>query len=330
MQTTVSIFKRGTIQKKRHPKVEDAKETLKLVIKNKVALTGLVITAVYLFIALLDQVYPAYLGFGPNIITSLLQLGGQPNGKFPTAPTTVGGWHFWFGTGLGHFEIFPAMLASLRIDIGYSLLIVLSGAIIGIVVGSFSGYYGGVWDELVMRITDIFYSIPFLVMAIAFTTILSFTFTQDHIPISGFNLIALALVIIWWPTYARLTRSITLSLKSSRFIEAAIASGSSKVRNVLTHVIPGVLSPVFVQISLDLGSIVLVFSTVEFLGLGQIIGINYYTPELGNIIVNGQSGMLLGYWWPIFIPGIFLLIFTVGINIFGDGLRDVLDPKMRR
>ena len=333
MQTTISIFKKGAVQRKRHPKVEDMIETLKLIIKNKVAMTGLVITVAYMVLALLDVIYPAYLGYGPNTITSLTQLlpPGTPLGEqLPTPPTFANGWHYWFGTTVGAYPLFPAILASLRIDLGYSLVIVLTGAIVGILVGTFSGYFGGVWDELMMRITDVFYSIPFLVMAIAFTTILSYTLLQDHVPVNGFNLIALALIIIWWPTYARLTRSITLSLKSSRFIEAAVASGSSRVRNVVTHIIPGVLSPVFVQISLDLGSIVLVFATLEFLGLGAIIQINSYTPELGNLITIGQTCLVTGDWWPIFIPGVFLLIFTVGINIFGDGMRDVLDPKMRR
>ena len=331
MQTTISIFKKGAVQRKRHPRVEDFIETLKLVMKNRVAMTGLIITFTYLMIALLDVVYPAYLGYGASQITSLKQLTPPGSGlKLPTAPTFAGGWHFWFGTTQGLVPIFPAMLASLRIDLGYSLLIVLTGAIIGIFVGTFSGYFGGVWDELMMRVTDVFYSIPFLVMAIAFTTILSYALLQDHLPVNGFNLVALALIIIWWPTYARLTRSITLSLKSARFIEAAVASGSSRIRNVVTHIIPGVLSPVFVQISLDLGSIVLVFSTLEFLGLGNIIQINPFTPELGNLITMGQPYLVYGWWWPIFIPGLFLLVFTVGINIFGDGLRDVLDPKMRR
>ncbi len=331
MQSTISIFKRSGVQKKRRPKVEDFKSTMKLVFKNKVSLTGLIITSVYFMLALMDYVYPQYLGAGPGIITSMTRLNGGFLGQgFPSAPTLSKGWWFYLGTTYSNIPLFPAILSALYIDLGYSLLIVLSGAVAGILVGTISAYYGGFWDELMMRITDIFYSIPFLIMAIAFTTILAYSLAKAHAPINGFSLIAMALIIIWWPTYARLTRSITLSIKSSRFIEAAVASGSSRIRNIFTHIIPNVLSPVFVQISLDLGSIVLIFATVEYLGLGNVIQVTQYTPELGELISLGQQYLPVGIWWPVFIPGLFLLIFTVGVNILGDGLRDVLDPKMRR
>jgi peptide/nickel transport system permease protein len=109
-------------------------------------------------------------------------------------------------------------------------------------------------------------------------------------------------------------------------VEAATASGASTARNVFSHVLPNVLSPVFVQISLDLGTIMQLFAVLFFLGVIS----DPYFPELGNIINLGQAWLSAGIWWPVIIPGVFILLFTISINLLGDGLRDVLDPKLRR
>lgn len=304
-------------KQKRNARTENARMTLKLFLKNRLAFAGLIITAVYFLIALLDYVYPPWLGV-PNI-TSMLDFvpGHTASGLLPTPPSFSGSWYYWLGTTVSRIPIFPAMLASLKIDLGYSLLIVLVGMLSGVILGSFSGYIGGYFDEVVMRVADIFFSLPFLVFAIVITFVLGFTLTN----------IVIALMIIWWPTYARLTRGLALSTKSLKYVEAAAASGSSTLRSVFTHIIPNVLSPVYVQMSLDLGSIVQIFAALDFLGFNQG---NIYLPELGNMINIGQNSLAGGMWWPIVMPGVFLLIFTIAINLMGDGLRDVLDPKLRR
>ena len=186
----------------------------------------------------------------------------------------------------------------------------------GTILGSIAGFKGGYPDEVLMRITDVFYSIPFLILALAFIFLLG-----RYIEYAVY-----ALIIIWWPIYARLARGQALYIKSMKFVEAATASGASTMRNVFSHVLPNVLSPVFVQISLDLGSIMQLFAVLFFLGVIS----DPYFPELGNIINQGQSWLAVGVWWPIVIPGIFILLFTVSVNLLGDGLRDVLDPKLRR
>lgn len=317
-------------EKKRKPRLEDFKDTAKLLIKNRLALTGLIIASFYIFFALLDVIYPAYLGVGPSIVTRLTRF--TPSLKaalLPTPPVFDKGWWYFLGTTYAGIPMLPAMLASLNNDIWDSALIVLSGAIIGIVVGTFSGYFGKLIDELMMRITDIFFSIPYLIFAIIVLTVLNQVFVQDNISMPPLTMISLSLIVIWWPTYARLTRSITLSVKSQKFIEAATASGSSRLRNVVVHVIPNVLSPVFVQVSLDIGNVILLFATLAFLPLG-FLQISPYTPELGTMISSARAFMLVPQWYAAVIPAIFLLIFTIAINLFGDGLRDVLDPKLRR
>ena len=317
-------------EKKRNPRLEDIKDTAKLLVKNKLALTGLIISSFYIFFAILDVIYPQYLGVGPGVVTTLTRFTG-PNIVLapPTDPTFSKGWYYFLGTTYANIPLLPAMLAALYNDIWDSAIVVGSGAVIGILVGTFSGYFGKIVDELVMRITDIFFSIPYLIFAIIMVTVLARVFAADNITIPPLTIISVSLIVIWWPTYARLTRSITLSVKSQKFIEASTASGSSRIRNVVVHVIPNVLSPVFVQISLDIGNVILLFATLAFLPL-TFLNLNEFTPELGSMISSSETYMLGPGWFSAVIPAIFLLIFTISINLFGDGLRDVLDPKLRR
>ncbi|EQD77861.1 binding-protein-dependent transport system inner membrane component [mine drainage metagenome] len=250
-------------EKKRHPKLDDFKDTFRLLLKNKLALVGLIISGFYFSIAILDAVYPQYLGVGPGIVSNLGVFVHQDlqAAPLPTKPTLNNGWWYFLGTTYYRIPILPAMFASLYFDLWDSSLIIMSGVIIGVTIGAFSGYFGKITDELMMRITDIFFSIPILIFAIIITTVL-YRITSGTIP--ALTIISIALIIVWWPIYARLSRSITLSVKSQKFIEASTASGSSRTRNVLVHVIPNVLSPVFVQISLDFGNVILLFATLAF------------------------------------------------------------------
>lgn len=340
---------------RRHPRVEDLMGTLKVLVKNKVAMTGLIITAAYFVIALIDAVYPQYLGINPG--TSLsdaltafhrtgltwlgkgyitgVSYGVPPYGSIvsvativpPTlhGPTGTPGWWWWLGGTQYNLPLFPLILGALKFDIAYTIVIVISGAVIGTVVGTISGYYGGVLDEVLMRVVDIFFSIPFLVLTMALIYVLG----------TKLIFVIIALVIVWWPTYARLTRGQALSIKSNKFVEASTASGSSNIRTVFSHIMPNVLAPVFVQISLDFGVVVQIFATLWFIGFR--FSNAQYMAELGNVL-NWASPVTspqyifnpIMNWWMIMVPGIFLVIFTIAVNLFGDGLRDVLDPKLRR
>lgn len=302
-------------ENKRRPRFEDAEYTLKLLIKNRIAFVGLIIVLFYFGITILDYTYPKYLGVS-NINTAASWLTSLRSGV-PAGPTLSRGWWYIFGETEYFIPIFPVMLAALKTDITYSVIVVLSGSMVGLLLGTLSGYFGKLFDEILMRVTDVFFSVPYLVLAIAVTAALGFSL----------NNVVIALIIIWWPIYARLTRGVALSIKSNKFIEAATASGSSGIRNVFVHVLPNVLSPVFVQFSLDLGTIVQVFAALDYIGFNKGSPL---LPELGNMLTWGTTYLAAGIWWPIVIPGIFLLIFTVAVNLMGDGLRDVLDPKLRR
>lgn len=304
--------------KKRHPKIEDYRHTIKLLVKNRLALVGMIITLFYFIIAFLDVVYPQYLGVS-NINTILSFKQPLSGNALPIAPTFSKGWWYLFGSTQFYslqYPLLPISLAAIKFDLGYSLFIVLVGAFIGTVIGAIAGFKGGYIDELLMRVTDVFFSVPFLILALAFIFLLG-----RYIIMAVY-----ALMIIWWPIYARLARGQALYIKSMKYVEAATASGASSIRNIFSHVLPNVLSPVFVQISLDLGSIMQLFAVLFFLGVIS----DPYFPELGNIINQGQQWAPIGIWWPVLVPGLFILLFTVSINLLGDGLRDVLDPKLRR
>lgn len=300
-----------------HPRYDNFVTVFKLMLGNKTAAAGLIISLVYFGLAIMDFVYPQYLGT-QNIGSMLSFLkGGTVNSYLPTPPTFSQGWWYYFGTTEYRIPIFPAMLAALKFDLGYSLLIVAIGALIGTLIGAISGYLGKVTDEVLMRVTDVFLSVPFIVLAIAVTFVLGARF----IDLVG------ALIIVSWPLYARLSRGLALTIKSQDYNTAAIASGSSRLRNVIVHVIPNSLSPIFVQMSLSVGRVILIFSALYFL---SIVRGNPYLPELGNMMVMGESYLPYGIWWPVVVPGVFLVIFVTALNLFGDGLRDVLDPRLRR
>lgn len=313
--------------RRRHAALEDFLTTFRYFLKNKVAVAGFAITLVYFVLTIMDYVYPQFLGVRDiSTISSWIPIQAPsyrptPPFVFPsTAPSSNPSWWFWLGTTQYRIPLLPVIIAALKTDITISLTIVLIGMAIGIVVGAVSGYLGGVVDETVMRVTDVFFSVPALILAIAFVYVLSQT-THNNL----FNL-ELALILVWWPVYARLTRGVTLTVKSMKFIEASIASGASKFRVIFSHVLPNVLSPSFVQLSLDLGSVVLILAALSFI---QLPILNPNLPELGALISGGQDWLVGGFWWAVAVPGVFLLIFTVAVNLMGDGLRDVLDPKMR-
>src|SRR3989442_1146762 len=196
----------------------------------------------------------------------------------------------------------PPAAAGLIIVLGY----------LGIVI------YDQVFDEALMRVTDVTYSIPFLVFAIAVAFALA---KRDFFTIN------LILLILWWPPYARLVRAQSLSVKERKFVEAARAAGASDARIMVRHVLPNTLAPVFVQISLDLGVVTQIFAALEFIGFNAG---NLFLPELGNLINIGWTSGFRSYPWTILMPGIALLVFTVAVNLLGNGLRDVLDPRARR
>jgi peptide/nickel transport system permease protein len=187
---------------------------------------------------------------------------------------------------------------------------------IGAVIGAASGYFGGKLDELVMRITDIFFAFPGLVLAMAIVM---------AIGVRSLGTISIALMITWWPTYARLVRGQVLSEREKLYIEAARSSGASDTRILFGHILPNTIQPVIVQATMDIGSVLLVAAGLAFIGFGPPVG----TAEWGMMIARGQNYILSSPWMTLY-PGLAILVTALAFNLVGDGIRDILDPKLRR
>ncbi|MBC7122351.1 MAG: ABC transporter permease, partial [Pseudothermotoga sp.] len=194
------------------------------------------------------------------------------------------------------------------------LVTVISGTI-GTAIGIVAGYFGGWIDEVLMRITDIFLAFPRLILAMALSAVLGRGLTNAIIAIS----------LVEWTVIARLARAEAMRVKSQPFVEAAKAVGASDLRILLFHVLPMCVSPILVQLTMRMGTIILTAAGLGFLGLGA----QPPTPEWGAIVSDGRS-YLINHWWIATFPGLFIALVVLGFNLLGDGIRDILDPRLRR
>ena len=203
----------------------------------------------------------------------------------------------------------------------YSLMLAFSITAIcfsvGMLIGVVAGYYGGMVDDILMRIVDLFYSLPWLVVMLVILI---------AIGKRGFWTMVIAYSILAWPGYSRVVRGEVLRVKNELYVEAARAMGLTDLQIILKHVLPNSIYTVVIMASMRLGTIVLSTSSLGFLGLG----FNPGTAEWGIIISEGRNWLLQGSWWIAVFPGIFIFFFVLGWQLLGDAFRDILDPKSRR
>lgn len=279
--------------------------SLKIFFGNPTAFIGFLIFTLYVIIALIVQFNPSLLGIrNPNVLEMDF---ANPIPQPPSISHPL-------GTTYPGIDLLKGILAAIRIDLYYSFLVVIGGALIGTLFGIISGYKGGILDDIAMRITDVFFSIPYLILALAISFVLGRTLDS----------MVIALIIVWWPLYARYARSQTLTVKRMPFVDAARVAGTSDFKIMIRHILPNVLPPIFVQISLDLGVIMVIFSVLAFLGLVA----NASLPELGYLTELGLNYIQSAPWTVIF-PGLVITLFALAVNLMGDGLRDVIDPRRR-
>jgi peptide/nickel transport system permease protein len=238
--------------------------------------------------------------------------GQSPYAQLLTARLEAPSMEHWFGTDELGRDIFARIIYGSRITLLIIFLVSVVVLPVGLLIGTLAGYFGGVLDMFLMRITDIFLAFPRLVMALAFAAALG----------PGIENAVLAISITAWPPYARLARAETMTIRRSDFILATRMQGASALRIIWSHIVPLCLPSVIVRLTLDMAGIILIAAGLGFLGLGA----QPPAPEWGLMVSSGRS-YLLDQWWVATIPGIAIFVVSFGFNLLGDGLRDVFDPK---
>ena len=268
---------------------------------NPLSMVGLTLLILILVIALIAPYVVPFPEDAEGTVRAIARL------KPPGAP-------YWFGTDNVGRDIFSRLLMGTGLALRVGLVIIVLATAIGMTVGAVAGYAGGWVDDLLMRMTDIFLTVPGLVLAIAVTAALG----------KGMINVMIGISLVWWPGFARLTRSLVLSLREEAFVEAAHSIGVGHMRLLFQHILPNTLSPIIVKMSTDFGFAVLTAAALGFIGLGA----QPPTPEWGAMINDGRD-YFPDKWWVSTFPGMAIFLMVFSWNLLGDGVRDLLDPRAK-
>ena len=232
-----------------------------------------------------------------------------PNRLFPPSA------QHYFGTDSLGRDIYSRVVYGSRVTLSIAFLVAAISTPLGMVVGVLAGYFGGALDEILMRLSDVFLAFPKLILAIAFAAALG----------PGVENAIVAISVANWPSYARLARAETLSVRNNDYIQVIRSMGASNLRIMVGHITPMCLSSIIVRLSLDMGTIILTAAGLGFLGLGAQPPV----PEWGLMVSDGRQ-FLVDQWWVSTLPGFAILVVVMGFNLMGDGFRDILDPHQRQ
>lgn len=266
--------------------------------RNVLVAVGAVVVAFWLVIAPLAPVIAPFNPLQQNVRERL-----QPPGEIHR-----------FGTDELGRDMFSRVLYGARITIPAGIAVIVVGSSLGVIIGAVAGYVGGRWDEILMRIAELFMAFPTIILAMAITAALG----------PDIRNAILALVIVWWPTYARVTRGLVLEVKSKEYVEGARAVGAPGTYILFRTILPNCISTAIVVATLDIGSAILTFAGLSFLGLGP----DPSSPEWGRMVSIGID--FFDQWWMWLYPGLAIASLVMAFNFIGDGLRDILDPRLRK
>jgi peptide/nickel transport system permease protein len=278
--------------------IPPASKTRRWIRRCGLAAFGASIILIWILIAIFAPLISRY---NPNIVDVAIRL--QP----PSAK-------HWLGTDALGRDVYSRLVYGSQISLFTGFVVVIVAAIVGTLLGGIAAYSRGKLEELIMRITDLVFCFPPIILALAIAAALGIGATNTII----------AMLVVWWPKFARLARSLIIVQRSQEYVEAAMVLGLSPARILVRHIIPNSIGPLIVLVTLDIGNAIITFAGLSFLGLGVIPPM----PEWGSMVGEGRE--LIEQWWVAAFPGLAILTIVVGFNFLGDGIRDWLDPKSRR
>jgi peptide/nickel transport system permease protein len=267
--------------------------------KRPLALFGIGVVIAWLIVGILAPVLPISDPVAQNLSERL---------KSPSSA-------HWLGTDDLGRDIFSRLIWGARVSVPAGIAVILATGIVGCALGAIAGYFGGPVDSVIMRAADAILSFPSIILAMTITAVRGG-------PGLGNALIAVGFVL--WPEYARLMRSQVLSIRESEFVTAAKSMGADEQRVLFRHILPSTDAPIIVKATLDVGAAIVLTAGLSFIGLGAVPP----TAEWGAMIKQGADKGLQ-YWWYALVPGVAIMSVVMGLNFFGDGLRDALDPRRR-
>jgi peptide/nickel transport system permease protein len=234
----------------------------------------------------------------------------------------------WFGTDDIGRDLYSRLIYGLRVSLMIGLASAIMSTILGVAIGSLAGMRGGIVDDILMRITDIFLAFPFLVTLLVSRSFLSsISFLEPVIgKITSVRFVVVLFVLFGWMSVARLMRGQVLALKEREFVEAARALGSTNTRIVIKHLVPNSVGPILVALTFSVSGAIIGESTLGFFGYGPQPGAGQ--TSLGNLVGQAKGALLPGYWWMVVFPCVTLVLVSLCVNFIGDGLRDATDPKL--
>jgi len=282
-------------------------------LKNPLSLAGLILISFFIIIAILAPVISP----PPERARDPYDMPRYGYSSVPQPPSK----DLPFGTSEGQYDIFYGVVWGTRTAFKAGLIVTGATLVIGLAIGTLAAYYGGRVDNILMRIVEIFQAFPFLLAAITMAAVL-----QPKLG-KGIWTPMIALIAFGWTGYARLIRGDVLSVKEREYVYAARIIGADDFRIVLKHVLPNAIFPTMVVASMDIGTYVLAFAALSFLG----VGVQWGYSDWGQIIAFARNWIpvLSDFWWIIIFPGVAITLFVLAWNLVGDAFRDILDPRMR-